>query len=240
MRSRSRVPSIEIGNNNGHCIYLLADPFDGRIRYVGRSSDGLRRPRSHWRKASERNKRDHTHRWIRRVLRLGGEPRIIVAETFPPTPDVSDLLDEAERRWIFTLQLLHHDLTNIAVNEVPTSSIIRRGWKHTVASKTLMSRRMVDIRHRKSGRTGTPTACKPCIETTTGMWFPSITAAAFALNLKLSNVSAVCLKKRGYRSVKGHRFIFDTPESSQVAPEGLNATGRSGIGASTVKAPEAS
>ena len=29
-------------------IYGLVDPRDGQLRYVGKSTSGLRRPRSHW------------------------------------------------------------------------------------------------------------------------------------------------------------------------------------------------
>lgn len=89
MRSRCRSRFL---------IYALVDP-SGDIRYVGRSSSGEARPRSHWRSRAHRERPDPAHAWVREVLASGREPFHLVLETFDPTHDVHELLDDAEVAW---------------------------------------------------------------------------------------------------------------------------------------------
>lgn len=76
-------------------IYGLIDPETLLIRYVGRSSSGLRRPQTH---GTPRNlmKRTHCARWIRGLRARGLDFGIVVLESLT----FADGLNDAERWWI--------------------------------------------------------------------------------------------------------------------------------------------
>jgi hypothetical protein len=77
-------------------IYALTDPRDGSVRYVGKSHrTANHRLRRH---LASYYLRGHTHkeRWIRSLLQLGLEPRIIVLERC----ESADVLSEREVWWI--------------------------------------------------------------------------------------------------------------------------------------------
>lgn len=61
-------------------IYALTDPFENDvIRYIGKSSCGLARPREHF-KASSRLAKTHKNNWINEVVDKGAFPNIKVIE----------------------------------------------------------------------------------------------------------------------------------------------------------------
>jgi len=76
-------------------VYALADPRSGDIRYIGRSSSGLIRPRAHTGKTAllEGN---YKARWIRKILSIGLRPSIVVLNEY----DTQDQLPDAEQAWI--------------------------------------------------------------------------------------------------------------------------------------------
>lgn len=65
-----------------------------KIRYVGRSSNGLERPKCHWRRKAIRERIDHCHTWVRSVLALNSTPEIKILEfitiNVTDSPDVID------------------------------------------------------------------------------------------------------------------------------------------------------
>lgn len=62
----------------GQClVYGLFDPFTGELRYIGKSSNGLYRPKQHLSK-SFLSKKTHLYNWINKVLKDGREPEIKV------------------------------------------------------------------------------------------------------------------------------------------------------------------
>lgn len=76
-------------------IYGLRDPRTNEIRYVGRSSSGMRRPRRHD-KAASLKEDNYKSRWVSKLLALGLSFEIVVLER---VSDGSEL-DQAERKWI--------------------------------------------------------------------------------------------------------------------------------------------
>lgn len=94
-----------------HLIYALIDSTSEQIRYVGRSSSGLKRPRIHWTRDVGRN--DYCHNWVRSLTVRGIIPEILVLEEFEPTIDVSDRLNDAEDFWIQYLRSIGCRLTNL-------------------------------------------------------------------------------------------------------------------------------
>ncbi len=82
-------------------IYGLASPADGVIRYVGKSCNPASRLAHHLRSKL----RTHAQNWIRKVLRDGLNPVLIVLEAGD-----DDGWRDAERRWIASFP--HGQLTN--------------------------------------------------------------------------------------------------------------------------------
>lgn len=94
-------------------IYGLRDPRTREIRYVGRSSSGLQRPRTHMTPgALRRFAHLHVTAWIRELLGLGLRPEIVVLQVLDR--GVNDLLNEAEKYWISVGRAaLGHRFTNM-------------------------------------------------------------------------------------------------------------------------------
>lgn len=90
-----------------YLVYGLADPCDGRIRYVGKSSTGEARLSGHLSKA-RLGGRTHRDNWIRSLFAAGHEPDFEVLEAFENADDLS----LAECFWIAQMKGLGADLTN--------------------------------------------------------------------------------------------------------------------------------
>lgn len=90
-----------------HLIYALLDPRTGEIRYVGKSSAGLQRAKSHG--APKRLAADDTHkgRWIRMLAEQGLRYQIRVLEE-----TTAEDLAQAEITWIARGRSLGWNLTN--------------------------------------------------------------------------------------------------------------------------------
>lgn len=94
---------------NRYLIYALVDPCTYEIRYVGKSTSGMYRPRSHKQPSSLR-KKDHKNHWIKKLQSEGKLYEIAVLEY------VSDpsKLSAAEIKWISFIRCLGcHRLTNL-------------------------------------------------------------------------------------------------------------------------------
>lgn len=128
-------------------IYGLVDPRDGAVRYIGKSTSGLERPRSH----SEPNRLRsdpnlHKVRWLQQVIAAGLKPEVRVLEEMTPGD-----LDDGERFWIAQGRGLGWPLTNLTAGGdgtagIPTSprqrAAVRKVWagrKHTPESRAKMS-----------------------------------------------------------------------------------------------------
>jgi hypothetical protein len=114
-------------------VYGLIDPRNGMLRYVGLSTRGLKRPKSHWKPSCL--KRDTTHKgnWIRQLLAAGLVPEIEILEELGDVP-VREVLDEAERHWIGYFKMIGCNLTNMALGGLGAL-----GVKMSDATKRAMS-----------------------------------------------------------------------------------------------------
>jgi len=99
-------------------IYALTDPRTDEIRYVGKSSSGLRRPGHHG--ARSVLSKDHTHKgnWLRGLVAAGLRYGVRVLEKLPavaalPPTERRDAMDAAERRWIAHGRAEGWPLTNL-------------------------------------------------------------------------------------------------------------------------------
>lgn len=88
-------------------IYALIDPRTRLIRYVGRSSGGLRRPKSHH--SNARTGKTYCAAWIRELRRLGLRYEIVVLEVC----SFKEELPERERWWVAYGRLSAWPLTNL-------------------------------------------------------------------------------------------------------------------------------
>lgn len=62
-------------------IYGLLDPRTGLLRYIGKSTCGLRRPRMH--RSVPKKEGKHKTNWLLQLQREGLEPEIVVLEGDP-------------------------------------------------------------------------------------------------------------------------------------------------------------
>jgi hypothetical protein len=76
-------------------VYGLTDPRNGLIRYIGKTVNGMKRPRAHGLKLQLDRESTHKANWIRQLQQLGLSYGVIVLETVP-----EDRLSEAEILWI--------------------------------------------------------------------------------------------------------------------------------------------
>ena len=93
-------------------IYCLSDPTTDELRYVGRSSSGMRRARGHTTPTSLKLQ-DHCHRWIGNLIKLGMKPIVEIVEECPSSAvDPNEWLNDAERFYISYFRSLGFRLTN--------------------------------------------------------------------------------------------------------------------------------
>ena len=95
---------------NRFFIYALRDPRTGEPRYLGQSSAGLKRPKSHQLLSSVKSHSRHLHNWISQLKQLGIDYEIIIVERFFSAKP----LDRAETYWIATLRSQGYHLLNVS------------------------------------------------------------------------------------------------------------------------------
>lgn len=116
-------------------IYGLIDPCALMIRYIGLSSTGMRRPRSHKRPSREGTK-SHCSNWIQRLIANGLTYEIIVLEETS-----RDHLADAERWWIAYGRASGWPLTNMtdggeSAKHATREKISASLMNHEVSSET--------------------------------------------------------------------------------------------------------
>lgn len=138
-----------------YLIYALVDPRTQEIRYIGRSSSGLRRPNEHKFARSSGIIKGYCDRWALSLVKIGLEPLIKVIEECPDfiqkTEMINSWLNVREQDWISWYRREGARLTNLTrggegrlgapVSEETREKIrkIRLGKKHTEESKKKMS-----------------------------------------------------------------------------------------------------
>lgn len=79
-----------------YLIYGLFDPINGELRYIGRSSSGLERPKRHSHSSELVLDKAYKGNWIRSLLKKDLKPIIGIIQTFNVETD----LNAAEMYWI--------------------------------------------------------------------------------------------------------------------------------------------
>ena len=107
-----RSPELEslVTSNSGYIIYGLTDPRSGDVRYVGKSSCGLKRPRQHDSdKVLKRETNRHKANWIHQLGAQGFRYGIKVLDAVVD----AGMLPELERYWIAYGRSNNWPLTNL-------------------------------------------------------------------------------------------------------------------------------
>ncbi len=90
-------------------IYGLVDPVSGQLRYVGKSTEGLDRPKEHGYPSELKRGHGYKENWIRQLRSLGLNYKI---EVLHEVTD-AEILSEAEIHWIAYFRALGCKLTNL-------------------------------------------------------------------------------------------------------------------------------
>ena len=99
-------------------IYLLRDPRDNSVRYVGRTKNPKRRYNSHLNDKYDGSYIHARRDWIDELLLMNSRPHIEVVETLSAPVDDA-VISEREFRWIFHLFQQGADLTNVDCLRMP-------------------------------------------------------------------------------------------------------------------------
>jgi hypothetical protein len=101
-----------------HYIYVLRDPRDDSVRYVGRTKNPERRYQSHLYKKYDGSFIHARRDWILELRSIGLRPRMELVETLH-TPVAEALVNERERRWMLHLFQQGANLTNVDCIRMP-------------------------------------------------------------------------------------------------------------------------
>lgn len=72
-----------------HIIYGLIDPLTKEIRYIGKSSTGLKRPKKHFFPSVLKNEKTYKNRWVNKVIATTGLfPKIVIIDSAENEADV--------------------------------------------------------------------------------------------------------------------------------------------------------
>jgi hypothetical protein len=184
------------------CIYGLADPNTGELRYVGKTVMPLtQRLGFHCNRAELSRKNDtHKNNWVKKLLREGKRPEIFVVEEHE-----EEGLYDAEQFWISYFRSIGCYLTN-ATDGGPGA----KGYKHSDETKLKM-RKPKTKRISAQGRANMAAAHRGrMIRDQHGNTYPSIMAAARAAGVPYQNVGTVLKRGRG-GALKGFIFSEVTP-----------------------------
>lgn len=107
-------------------VYGLADPRTDEIRYIGKSTQGIRRPKDHERFVKLGKDRTHKGNWIRQLTSIDLSYDVLILEIFSSVTG----LEEAEISWIAFGRSLGWPLTNHTSGGEGTP-----GFKHTEETK---------------------------------------------------------------------------------------------------------
>ena len=199
-------------------IYGLFDPRDGELRYVGKSTNGLARPRGHT-CPSKLRPRTRKNNWLKSLLSKNLKPDIVVLEELSGPGGLDDL----EKLAIAHYRSMGFGLYNSTdggegsfgrkqtEEEKLKKSISLRGRAHSAEHRRNVSAARKGMKFSSSHIENLRTAkgSKTFVEVTTGLRFDTQKAAAIALNIPQACVSYILCGKRN--SFKGFVFKYEEP-----------------------------
>lgn len=127
--------SLNTISNKQSIIYVLIDPRTGEIRYIGKSTCGLKRPRDHTKPKTLKKNTAYCGNWLRQLVAAGLEPTIKVIEVC-----TRDQLAVSEKKWIARGRKLGWKLTNLTDGGDGTL-----GWKPSETTRANMSAARIKV-----------------------------------------------------------------------------------------------
>jgi hypothetical protein len=94
---------------SNYLIYGLVDPRNGHLRYIGKSSSGLKRPRYHSWPSCLKRETSYKTNWIKGLVAAGLNYQVVVIQEL----DGPEGLGEVETGWIRYFRETGHPLTNL-------------------------------------------------------------------------------------------------------------------------------
>jgi transcriptional regulator with XRE-family HTH domain len=127
-------------------IYGLTDPLSGQLRYIGKSSGGLKRPKQHGMPSRLNKEKGYKVNWIKSLHTMGLTYGVVVIQEL----DSIEEMDNLERQWINYFKALGCPLTNIALGGTSYTGIfgLMTNEHKKAISKALKGRPFSDI-HKK-------------------------------------------------------------------------------------------
>ena len=199
-----------------YIVYGLIDPNTKKLRYIGKSTRGLERPRQHFWPSNVKQRR-YVYNWIRGLLAVGLKPEIITLEVH----SVPDTLYDAEQRLIAFFRALGAPLTNLSdggpgwsgpkseavrlkISKAlkgrhigPPSAEHRRRLRESNLGKKRSEETRLNMAISKGGR--------PFVDQNE-MVYHTIQGAARTLGLRATDICRVLKGRR--KSVGGYRFSY--------------------------------
>lgn len=199
-------------------IYALVDPSTQGIRYIGMSTVGLIRAKSHLYPSNYNTRKQRVYSWIKYCFKNGIKPEIVILEEFADIKLI-DLYAE-EQFYISYLKSLGCNLTNSQdggpgygkKGQIPWNL----GKKHsqesinkmkiTCSKRTMTQEKLNQLGNARVNIISRGYEKKKVIDQF-GNIYSSVLEAAKTIGTSSSNISAVCKKKLGKKSLKG--FVFN-------------------------------
>lgn len=116
------IRSDDPGKYENNLIYALVDPRTKEVRYIGKSSSGLTRPKNHTKLSHLQKDKTYKGNWIRQLVRLNLEPEIIILQNSHNKKD----LTEIEKQYILLYRKLGAKLTNLTDGGEGTPGLKRK------------------------------------------------------------------------------------------------------------------
>lgn len=121
-----------------HYIYVLRDPRDGGVRYVGRTRNLKRRYGAHLYRTEDGSFVHDRRDWVLELRAAGLRPLMEVVETLS-APVAEALVSEREHRWVFHLFKGGARLTNVDCIRMPRLYAAARDSKIDFLAEALAS-----------------------------------------------------------------------------------------------------
>ena len=95
-------------SNSDNIIYGLVDPITDKVMYVGKSEQGIERPKQHNKPSSLKTK-SKKNNWIKSLIKMGLIPKIVIIEDCK----FKEILNDKEVYWIAFYRKINKKLTNM-------------------------------------------------------------------------------------------------------------------------------
>jgi hypothetical protein len=204
-------------------VYGLFDPRSRELRYIGKSSSGLRRPRNHCKETDlKRHGRTPKTAWIRSLLSLGLRPLVMVLSEHPSADTLyeeeqriiklfrgkgaalKNLTDGGPGRWGYKLS----DESKAKIRKAAIAQQKRSPTRHGKKVREKLRKLQLGRVHSEEHRLNMARAhgAKPFVEVTTGLVFENQSQAARHFKLLQPRVGQILSGKR--KSSHGYSFRY--------------------------------